>query len=121
VAAAAQRQHSAAAVAAAEVEEQAGAASQGGAVPSQADDENGSEGEAGQADVLYEPLVLPLPAPPIVMRGHGRSNADDGPNFKAFRKGDGSGAEVAVTRTLVAFDAEPYAEEGLANGDAFLK
>lgn len=93
-----------------------GGSSQQTAAVQKSDGEEEGEDE-GAAAVTYLPLLVSRQLP--VQR-----TADDGgpANFKAFRKrGGGVAAAAAMTRPLIAFDDQPYAEEGPLNGDAFVR
>jgi hypothetical protein len=79
---------------------------------------SGEEGDdEGASVVTYLPLVVSQ------QRAAQRpANNSSCANFKAFRKGGGGmAAAAAMTRPLIAFDEQPYAEDGPLNGDAFVR
>ncbi|EFN58297.1 hypothetical protein CHLNCDRAFT_142287 [Chlorella variabilis] len=104
------------------------AAAEGAAQGADGGADGGQEGdgdaasEAGRSVVAFLPLIAAHPPP--AARGTGSTNGGGGgggPNYKAFRKSGGAGAAAAVSRTLVAFAEEPYAEDGPVDAGAFIK
>lgn len=74
--------------------------------------------EDGPTRVCYASLIVAVAPPPAALS----NGADDGPNFKAFRKADTAvAAAAAAPRPVIACDAQPYEELNQPSAEAFLK